>query len=500
MKKLGRKYVIVPVLCLTVTLLSCFPAMMLAGSLNGSLFGIVNMKKADSAIEKYISSGEYDKAAAYCAKVQKAYSNDENVLMYLLDKISSVAPNEAYELVENYCSIVPEGSRSDSVNNIIELANSEPIQPEASPEADTYMDYPTVSFGFADKRIGHSIYYTLNGKDPTEKSQLYTSPFKLEGNTEIKVIVLNSKGDKSPIYSYKYRVSQAERQNFEAVLGNAKAVFDKAVVGNEKGQCTKEQKDELEQSLKLAESVLKDGSSTSVKLAQVYIRDLQDRIDALNNSVVTSSKIAELSTKISDAEKLISSISDADKESFYDDVAQLEKYIQRGKDIVENSRNTDSEVVEYLLDDLDDSIEDVKKDIEDAQYSAKSNALIGTYSSAQSSSASATVKIEDVDDDGLEGNVNFNASYTANNGSSSITYNISGKTSFDDLRINGDNNITLDGTRTVLGATGDVSEPINSDYSINAALSIDADKKEITLKLDDPNIKNSELKLNRSAN
>lgn len=79
---------------------------------------------------------------------------------------------------------------------------------------------------------GNAIYYTLNGKTPTEKSTLYKSPFVYNKKVEIKAISRNTKEKiNSGIKSARYGVSKEKWKVMSVSSGDSKSV-EKIIDGN----------------------------------------------------------------------------------------------------------------------------------------------------------------------------------------------------------------------------------------------------------------------------
>ncbi|WP_158299538.1 chitobiase/beta-hexosaminidase C-terminal domain-containing protein [Paenibacillus antri] len=53
-----------------------------------------------------------------------------------------------------------------------------------------------------------SIYYTLNGSDPTTSSSVYTGPIPIRTTTNLKYFAVDRAGNKSPIYSFWFTIDQ----------------------------------------------------------------------------------------------------------------------------------------------------------------------------------------------------------------------------------------------------------------------------------------------------
>jgi hypothetical protein len=76
--------------------------------------------------------------------------------------------------------------------------------PAGSPPGGLFIDsVPTVVIA-AD--AAHKVYYTLDGTEPTERSQLYTAPFAIRRTTVVKVKSFDKNGSQSPTICGFYRV------------------------------------------------------------------------------------------------------------------------------------------------------------------------------------------------------------------------------------------------------------------------------------------------------
>lgn len=76
-------------------------------------------------------------------------------------------------------------------------------KPSFSPAAGTYVGTVTVSLSAGD---GASIYYTLDGTDPTTSSTAYTAPFTLTETTTVKAIAADEDDNLSSIVSATYKI------------------------------------------------------------------------------------------------------------------------------------------------------------------------------------------------------------------------------------------------------------------------------------------------------
>lgn len=79
--------------------------------------------------------------------------------------------------------------------------------PTASPAAGTYNTAQTVTLSCA--TAGARIYYSTNGKNPTDASTLYTAPFTVDKTTTVKAIATRSGLEDSEVATFEYVIDQA---------------------------------------------------------------------------------------------------------------------------------------------------------------------------------------------------------------------------------------------------------------------------------------------------
>ena len=77
------------------------------------------------------------------------------------------------------------------------------ITANASPNSGLYNTYQTVNLAM---NVPGTIYYTLDGSDPTTSSSIYINPININTNTVLKYLAVDTTGDQSPVYIETYTI------------------------------------------------------------------------------------------------------------------------------------------------------------------------------------------------------------------------------------------------------------------------------------------------------
>ena len=183
----------------------CFGAMY-TGVIDGAKFGIVNQQKALEKIDKYIKNSEYEKACNYALVVQRAKPKNRELLEKLVVTINPVNSFKAYKMVENYANKVGEKNLDDTVKKWIEIGKTPVEIPYIEPNGGTYVYPPNVQMEFDATILGRGIFYTTDGSEPTEESNLYYNGVKIENDCQLKYFVINGVGEKSEVKTIDYEI------------------------------------------------------------------------------------------------------------------------------------------------------------------------------------------------------------------------------------------------------------------------------------------------------
>ena len=89
--------------------------------------------------------------------------------------------------------------------------------PTFSPAAGTYTEAQTVTISCSDAEA--TIYYTIDGKEPSQSSAVYTEPIFVETTTTLKAVAVSKEGEESDVATAKYtiRIPGTEVNTFRRV-------------------------------------------------------------------------------------------------------------------------------------------------------------------------------------------------------------------------------------------------------------------------------------------
>ena len=68
---------------------------------------------------------------------------------------------------------------------------------------------PNVQMEFDTTILGRGIFYTTDGSEPTEESNLYYNGVKIENDCQLKYFVINGVGDKSEVKTIDYETTDS---------------------------------------------------------------------------------------------------------------------------------------------------------------------------------------------------------------------------------------------------------------------------------------------------
>ncbi|SDB09956.1 TPR repeat-containing protein [Pseudobutyrivibrio sp. YE44] len=149
----------------------------------------------------YYKVKEYDKAIEYLSLALDYESDNKAIYTYLVDAYSELGDMEGiYELMQ----MAP----NDDISSIFSEYITSP--PEFSLKGGEYEGEVELELTVSDNKK-YQIFYTLDGKNPTTSGKLYSKSIKLaEGETVVKAVTLNDKGEYSEVVSETYNIKAAK--------------------------------------------------------------------------------------------------------------------------------------------------------------------------------------------------------------------------------------------------------------------------------------------------
>lgn len=178
-------------------------------------YGNMEYEKAIDYFEKaltYIDDANNVNERIYLYKCYKSLGENEKAIQMLVELLNYDVYNiEAISVVSSYYY---DNNELDKLNAMIEKYEGT----EAQSAISSYLlDPPAVSYDSGEyhssidvvlySSTGDTIFYTLDGSNPTSASNIYTAPIKIEnGTTTLKAIVVNSSGISSEVVECQYNI------------------------------------------------------------------------------------------------------------------------------------------------------------------------------------------------------------------------------------------------------------------------------------------------------
>lgn len=163
-----------------------------------------------------LASGEYRGQQ----EVELTCDNADAYIYYTLDGTDPTTDSEAYlsaiqvnaDTTIKAIAVTADEESSDIVQFTYSIiADDKAKAPVASVTAGTYTGRQLITFTGVDE--GAEIYYTLDGTDPTEESDVYEEPILMEeGNTKLRAMAVAEGYDNSNIVTYEYQINLAAPQ------------------------------------------------------------------------------------------------------------------------------------------------------------------------------------------------------------------------------------------------------------------------------------------------
>ena len=347
---------------------------MYTGVIDGAKFGIVNQQKALEKIDKYIKNSEYEKACNYALVVQRAKPKNRELLEKLVVTINPVNSFKAYKMVENYANKVGEKNLDDTVKKWIEIGKTPVEIPYIEPNGGTYVYPPNVQMEFDATILGRGIFYTTDGSEPTEESNLYYNGVKIENDCQLKYFVINGVGEKSEVKTIDYEIDGELQKKVEDTLSQAENTLKDAVVGNEVGQCLQVSKDTLEQKIEWAKE--KKSETCAVYDGNLICTELQGAIDGLNESKLSDADRTSLKSAVEKANTTYKS--NSNNNDVYSELSTLKTVIDDANTLLDKRNATQDELnakaraVGSAVDKFNSAVELIKLD-------AKYQKFVGSY-------------------------------------------------------------------------------------------------------------------------
>lgn len=474
---LRKKVIIIIAVISLFTIICSAVVLMFFGIIDGSYVGIVNASKSQSVIENYIEAKEYDKAGNYAVMVQKKRAKNDELLLMLADEIKNIAPKQTFEMIKNYYDKTKSSDRNEEIERMYLSAKSYPVLPEVTPVSGTYIDNPNVSFSFKDNRVGHSIYYTLDGSNPSETSNLYINPFCADSDCVLKIMAVNAIGEKSNVGIYEYKTDNTKKADIEKLYNKAKGICEKAIAGDEIGQCLYGAKNNMELLLAKIEKRMKEGNISCIEADGMY-SELNNKLFALNSSILVSCDKSKLKEALDNAKAVLNkSKENSLAYAVKSNIDNLENKIGDCQTLYE-LRNTTQEKADEMQKEIEKLTSVLEENLQTAMLNESYKKFIGKYYGYDGDSdyyRNTYIEITKINNGCVWGNITVGAY-------EDFGYNykmVEGAGNFNGVKISGGKlSVAVKGNSTIYDSY-DYKAIREDEYTANVTLSFNVNKDEL---------------------
>lgn len=204
----------------------------------------------------YVGAGRTEEAVEVLKEAQDLDATNTRLLRDILEVLKDVAPKDAYDILQRYIQIVGEDNVDPEMEAMIASADEPPVTPLISPSGDAYVTPVQVSLTTDKLRVGHAIYYTLDGSQPDASATPYRGIFQLSEDTTVKAVSVGPDGTVSDcaVAAFTFRPGAADALRTQ--YDQARQEVDATQVGTEVGNCVEGAKEEVEPALEQARLVL----------------------------------------------------------------------------------------------------------------------------------------------------------------------------------------------------------------------------------------------------
>ena len=279
----------------------------------------INKKNTDAMLglsKAYIGKGSYDKAIEMLKKAQSIDIENFQLLLDILDIMMNINADISYEILQNYINQVGERNIDNEVKEIVELSKENPVNPIVNPISGKYVKPVEVKLEFDKLRVGHSYYYTIDGSEPSKKSNKYNTSIKVDRDTKIKLIGYNKYNASTEIVILDYIIDLDRKLDLEKLIKEVQEIVNKTDVGTEIGNVDSLSKEKVSNSIDKASSLLEKKVLSYEEVNDAY-NELERVFNDFKNSIIQSTDKSELSKNIDKAQKLYENSTEGSRDGQY---------------------------------------------------------------------------------------------------------------------------------------------------------------------------------------
>ena len=315
----------------------------------------------------YVGAGRTDEAVTVLREAQDLDAANTQLLRDILDILRDVAPKEAYEILQRYIQLVGEEHVDPEMEGVIESAQEAPVTPLITPAGEAYATPVQVALTTDKLRVGHAIYYTLDGSDPDENATPYRGVFVLSEDTTVKAVSVGPDGAHSEVAQASFTFDFQAAEDLRTLFEQARQEVDATQEGTEVGNCVAGAKQAVTPALEQAEQILAQydsGEMLALAPVQNAHEDLTAALEAFREQIIEPCDKTALGDVIAQADERYNSSTEGTADGEYEagSRAQLKAAIDAAQavydDILTRQEEADAAAaaLEEALDVFDDHL------------------------------------------------------------------------------------------------------------------------------------------------
>ena len=225
----------------------------------------------------YIGINDFDSAMEILKEAQNLDKTNEKLLKEIIDILTPVDSEVAYEFLNTFVDEVGEENISEYIKNLLSESKELPSDIKVSPEPGKYINSISIKLRPDSVKIGHSYYYTVDGTNPNKESNKYRGQIIISKSTTIKLIGYNKNNESTDVVTLEYIIDKSIVDNIQSIIVEGESLIKDTIVGTEVGNISKEYKEKLQ--------LIISESKDLLNKALVSYQEVSDIKDKLENSI-----------------------------------------------------------------------------------------------------------------------------------------------------------------------------------------------------------------------
>lgn len=165
-------------------------------------------------------------------------------------------------------------------------------------------------------KLGHVIYYTIDGSEPTKESLKYNGKIDIEVDTEVKIISCNKSGEVTEVVSLVYKIDKTLKTKVDDLIKESEGLLSKTEEGTNPGNCIKGSKKSFGLAINDAKKSL-DEKILSKEDIDSSFEKLSEAMNKFKVNIIEKTDKSNLKNKISEDQKIYNNSTEGSKDGQY---------------------------------------------------------------------------------------------------------------------------------------------------------------------------------------